>query len=513
MKKEASKLAFLKMSNITKTFPGVIANDNVSLELEQGEILALLGENGAGKTTLMNILYGLYHADEGEISIEGINVEFSSPGQAIEAGIGMVHQHFMLIQPMTVLQNIILGLKQEGNPFIDYKKTALYIEELSKRYGLHVDVNKKVSELSLGEEQRVEILKALYREAKILIFDEPTAVLTPQETEEFFTILKRLKEEKHAVIIITHRMTEIMKVSDKVTILRDGKYITTVKTSETNPHDLSYSMIGREIDNNVNMGSYDENKEVVLNVENLYIKKRTENLLENINFKVHKGEILGVAGVDGNGQRELAEAITGIRKCDEGEIIFKDLNIKKKSIMERYESGISYVPDDRHKDGLVLDMDISENLIMRTYKKQPLSKNGFFNKKAIREIARKLIGNHNIKTPEISTKAKLLSGGNQQKIILARELQGNPELVVVSQPTRGLDVGATENVRELLIKMREDDKSVLLISADLEEVLALSDRIAVMYDGKILGILKNDDNLDLKELGALMAGHLEEVKK
>lgn len=504
-------MAFLKMSNITKTFPGVVANDNVSLELEQGEILALLGENGAGKTTLMNILYGLYHADEGEISIEGKKVEFSSPGKAIEAGIGMVHQHFMLIQPMTVLQNIILGLKQEGHPFVDYKKTALQIKKLSKRYGLNVEVNKKVSELSVGEEQRVEILKALYREARILIFDEPTAVLTPQETEEFFAILKRLKEEKHAVIIITHRMSEIMEVSDKVTILRDGKYITTVNTSETNPHELSYSMIGREIDNNVNMGNYDENKEVVLRVESLYMKKRTENLLENINFKIHKGEILGVAGVDGNGQRELAEAIAGIRKCDEGKIIFKDADINRKNIMERYESGISYVPDDRHKDGLVLDMDISENLIMRFYKKHPLSNNGFLNRKAIGDLSNRLIDKHNIKTPEISTKAKLLSGGNQQKIILARELNGNPELVVVSQPTRGLDVGATENVRELLINMRENDKSVLLISADLEEILALSDRIAVMYDGKILGILNNDDNLDMKELGALMAGHLDEV--
>ncbi|MCG8484651.1 MAG: ABC transporter ATP-binding protein [Clostridia bacterium] len=502
-------MAFLKMAGIHKAFPGVIANDNVSLEVNQGEILALLGENGAGKTTLMNILYGLYHADKGDIYLEGKKVAFASPKSAIKAGIGMVHQHFMLVQTLTVLQNIILGLKPKGYPFIDYKKISKQIKEISNKYGLAVDVNQKISELSVGEEQRVEILKSLYRDAKILIFDEPTAVLTPQETEEFFSILKRLKQEGHAIIIITHRMSEIMQVSDRVTILRDGKNVATLKTKATNPHELSLHMIGREL-NHIQNNGVEEKDDLLLSIKSLTVKGKAENRLKNINLDIHKGEIIGIAGVDGNGQKEFCEVIAGIRKCHSGEVKFCGQSINQATVLERYNKGISYVPDDRHKDGLVLDLDVSQNLIMRSYRRSPFCKNIWINHQAIHQMAEDTVSAYKIKTPKITTSVKLMSGGNQQKVILARELYDNPELIVVSQPTRGLDIGATENVRELLLKMRNNNKSVLLVSADLDEILTLSDRIAVMFDGEIVGVLKNDENLDMQELGALMAGHVKE---
>ncbi len=504
-------MAFLKMTGIRKTFPGVVANDNVSLEVDRGEILALLGENGAGKTTLMNILYGLYRADEGAIYLDGEIVDFSSPRHAIKAGIGMVHQHFMLVQPLTVLQNIILGLKPEGYPFVDYKKIAKEIQALSEKYGLYVHANHKISSLSVGEEQRVEILKALYRDAKLLIFDEPTAVLTPQETEEFFAILRKLKKEGYAIIIITHRMSEIMNISDRVTILRDGQYITSLNTKDTNPHELSHHMIGREMNKNiVNKHQHNRGNQLFA-MRNVTLLGKTEKKLKDINMDVYRGEVLGIAGVDGNGQRELAEVIAGIQRCSEGALLFKETDITKTSVLSRYEEGIAYVPDDRHKDGLVMELDVSENMILRTYRKKPFSQNKLFKKAAIAEMTKNIIDKYSIKTPKSTTAIKLLSGGNQQKVILGRELYEDPELIVVSQPTRGLDIGATETVHELLLKMKNEDKSVLLISADLEEVLKLSDRIAVMYDGEIVGELKNDKNLDMKALGALMAGHVAEV--
>lgn len=504
-------MAFLEMKGILKTFPGVIANEDVSLEVDQGEILALLGENGAGKTTLMNILYGLYHVDEGKIYLDGKKVSFSSPRKAIKAGIGMVHQHFMLVQPLTVLQNIILGLKPKGYPFIDYKKISSQIEKLSNKYGLAIDVNKKISQLSVGEEQRVEILKSLYRDAKLLIFDEPTAVLTPQETEEFFSILRKLKEEGHAIIIITHRMSEIMQISDKVTVLRDGKNVITLKTEETNPDELSRYMIGRELNTDIIKNDSKEKGELLLSIKDVTLKDKVEKKIKNINLDIHRGEIVGVAGVDGNGQKELCEIIAGIRKCVRGEIVFCDDNINKKSVYERFNKGIAYVPDDRHKDGLVMDLGVAQNFIMRSYKQEPFSKSLFLNKEAVTRETENAIKSYRIKTPKTNTSIKLLSGGNQQKVILARELYENPELIVVSQPTRGLDIGATENVRELLLEMRNNNKSVLLVSADLEEVLAISDRIAVMFAGQIVGVLKNDETLDMKELGALMGGHLKEM--
>ncbi len=503
-------MAFLKMEGVSKFFPGVIANKNVSLEVDQGEILALLGENGAGKTTLMNILYGLYSADEGEIYINDKKVFFSSPRKAIKAGIGMVHQHFMLVQTLTVLQNIILGLKPKGYPFIDYKKITNQIKLLSNKYGLAIDVYKRISELSVGEQQRVEILKSLYREAKLLIFDEPTAVLTPQETDEFFDILQKLKEEGHAIIIITHRMSEIMQVSDRVTILRDGKNVVSLKTNETNPHELSLYMIGRELKDDTTKNDVKTKGELLLSIKNVTLKEKSETKLNHINLNIHRGEIIGIAGVDGNGQNELANIIAGIRKCDDGEIVFSGESINKRTVLERFNRGIAYVPDDRHKDGLVMDLDVSHNLMMRSYKKEPFSKHLVLNRQSIIKMADNAIKTYSIKTPNTTTDVKLLSGGNQQKVILARELYENPELIVVSQPTRGLDIGATENVRMLLSEMRNSNKSVLLISADLEEVLILSDQIAVMFGGQIVGIMNNDENLDMQKLGALMGGHLDQ---
>lgn len=506
-------MTFLEMREISKYFPGVIANENVILKVNKGEILALLGENGAGKTTLMNILYGLYQADKGEIYLEDKKVSFTSPRNAIKAGIGMVHQHFMLIPSLTVIQNIILGLKPKGSPFIQYKKIEREILNLSKKYGLAIDGNKKVSELSVGEQQRVEILKCLYRDAKLLIFDEPTAVLTPQETEDFFAILKKLKKEGYGIIIITHRMSEIMTISDQVTILRHGKNVATLKTKETNPEELSFYMIGRNLKDHMKRNPFLKKKELLLGLENVTIEDKAENRLKNINLDVYKGEIIGVAGVDGNGQKELSEVIAGIRNIQQGEIAFKGQSIKKESVYKRFNKGIAYVPDDRHKDGLVMDMDVSENLMMRSYKKNPFSKNLIRNSKAIGEMSKDIIGSYGIKTPKNTTAVRLLSGGNQQKIILARELYEDPELIVVSQPTRGLDLGATQYVRELLIDRRNKNKSVVLISADLEEILQLSDRIAVMFGGEIIGILKNDRTLNKQILGSLMGGHVKEVEE
>lgn len=502
-------MALLEMVGITKSFPGVIANKNVSLEVHQGEILALLGENGAGKTTLMNILYGLYSADSGEIYLDGQKVAFSSPRHAIKAGIGMVHQHFMLVQRMTVLQNIILGLRPKGYPWIDYKQISGEIEQLARKYGLAVDVNKKITQLSVGEQQRVEILKSLYRNARILIFDEPTGVLTPQETDDFFAIIRRLKAEGHGIIIITHRMSEIMQISDRVTILRDGKNIVSLITAETNPHELSQHMIGRELNNQLSKNCRQEKSELLLSVEEVSLSDKGERKLDQINLEIQRGEIFAIAGVDGNGQNELAQVIVGIRKCDRGEIVFCGEKINHKTVFQRYQSGIAYVPDDRQQDGLVMDLDIAQNLLLRLYQQAPFAKHFVLNRAAIHKMAADAIREYRIKTPDVITQVRLLSGGNQQKVILARELAGQPELIVVCQPTRGLDIGATENLRLLLAQLRNRGKSVLLISADLEEVLSLADRIGVMFRGKIVGVLDNHQAVDLQELGALMGGHIE----
>ena len=500
-------MAILEMKHISKAFSGVYANENIDLAVEKGEIHALLGENGAGKTTLMNILFGIYTADSGEIYWKGKKVQFVSPKDAIDHGIGMVHQHFSLVQKMTVLQNIILGLKQ-NDLFLDKMAARIKIVELVEKYGLLVRPDARIKDLSVGEQQRVEILKALYRDVDLLILDEPTGVLTPKETEDFFEVLRKLKSEGYAIIIITHRMSEIMAISDRVTILRDGKKVKELVTSETNPTELSMHMIGRELQGDFEIKEHEE-LGVALELHGVGVtEKNGQKLLDDINLTVNKGEVLGIAGVDGNGQTELAEVISGIMKHTSGSIHFMGEDIAKANVKQRFEKGISYISDDRHADGLVIDMSLKENMLLKNYDKEPFSKKGIFNKKPIEEQAAEAIDKFKIKTTGMTgmeSIAKLLSGGNQQKIIIAREVNDEAKLVIANQPTRGLDIGATEFVRQTLMDVRNSGRSVLLISADLEEILALSDRIAVMFGGKVVGVLERSE-ADVQKIGLLMGG-------
>lgn len=500
-------MAILEMKHISKAFAGVYANEAVDLSVEKGEIHALLGENGAGKTTLMNILFGIYQADEGEILWKGQSVRFESPGAAIAQGIGMVHQHFSLVKKMTVMDNIILGL-ESGGLFLNRTAAREKIQDLAARYGLEVDPDAAVYSLSVGQQQRVEILKALYRDVELLILDEPTGVLTPGETEHFFGVLRRLKEEGYAIIIITHRMSEIMSISDRVTILRDGKRVGSLVTAHTNPEELSQAMIGRELKESAGSGGREPGEErLVLSHVSIHRNKKA-SLLSDVCLTVREGEILGIAGVDGNGQKELAEIIAGVRKLREGSITFEGREIGRLSVQKRFAMGISYISDDRHADGLVLPMTVGDNLILREYRQQPFSRFRVLNRRAAAEAANRAISDYRIKTSGRSgkdTQVRLMSGGNQQKVILAREITGRSRLIIASQPTRGLDIGATEFVRELLIRQRDLGKSVILISADLEEILSLSDRVAVMFGGRIAGILPGSEATPHK-IGLLMGG-------
>ncbi|MBU5626635.1 ABC transporter ATP-binding protein [Oscillibacter sp. MSJ-2] len=507
-------MELLKMKGITKEFPGVIANADVDLTVEEGQIHALLGENGAGKTTLMNILFGLYQADRGEIFWKGEPVRFRTPGEAILHGIGMVHQHFMLVRNMTVLQNIVLGLKPEGYPFLDTKKIAAQLSEVSQRYGLIVDVNKKIEQLSVGEQQRVEILKALYRNAKLLVLDEPTAVLTPQETRELFAILRSLKADGHSIILISHHLAEIMEVSDRITVLRDGRNVATVETGACTESQLSQMMIGRELHTDTVERTAMEPGEATLSIRGLSLSgSRGTPLLDGIDLEVRRGEIVGVAGVDGNGQGYLAETICGIRRQSGGSILYQGKDIAKSGIRERFRMGISYIPDDRHRDGLVLDADVKDNLLLRSYYAAPNAKHGIFQRRQIESSTAAAMEKYDVRAPGLSARVGNLSGGNQQKIILAREIGVEPQLLIAMQPTRGLDIGASEYVHEQLIACRNSGKSVLLISTDLEEIMKMSDRIAVIFSGKIMGVLKNTPDLSVETIGLLMGGHkLEEVR-
>lgn len=505
-------MSFLEMKKISKSFGGALANDSIDLSIEKGEIHALLGENGAGKTTLMNILFGIYTADEGEIIWKDKAVQFHSPKEAIEQGIGMVHQHFSLVKRMTVLDNIILGLKQ-NKLFLTRKDYEKDILKLAKKYSLSIRINAKINELSVGEQQRVEILKALYRNVEILILDEPTGVLTPEETRHFFDVLRKLKQDGYAVIIITHRMSEIMEISDRVTIIRDGKKIKSLMITETDPDDLSYYMIGRKLSKGFELAPMTQQNEM-LRLEHVTVKPaHAKEKLKDISFTVKQGEILGIAGVDGNGQKELAEVIAGIASLTSGDIRFQGESLNQCSIRERFEKGISYISDDRHSDGLVMDMDLMDNLILREFRKEPYSKYKLLHRKEIVQVAEKLIQKYNIKTSgtgKAETIVKMLSGGNQQKVIIAREISENANLIIANQPTRGLDIGATEFVRSTLIEKRNENKSVILISADLEEIMAISDRIAVMYEGKIMGIF-NREEADIQKIGLYMGGITGEV--
>lgn len=496
----------VEMKNITKRFAHVVANQNINFSVKKGEVHALLGENGAGKTTLMNQLYGLYEPSEGEIIIKGKKLNVTSPSVAISEGIGMVHQHFMLIKPFTVTQNIILG--EEPTKFkgiLDLKKAREHVLELSGKFGFKVDPDAKISDISVGMQQRVEILKILYRGADILIFDEPTAVLTPQEIDEFIKIIHRFTENGKTIIIITHKLKEILAMADVCTIIRRGKTIDTVDVSKTTEKELAEKMVGRDITFKVNKKPK-EYGETVLEINNLVVRdERNLNVIDNLSLDVRAGEILGIAGVDGNGQAELVESLMGLREVQAGSIFLKNEEMTGININKSINFKVGCIPADRQKEGLSPNFSIAENLIIKEYKNQPFSKSGILNFEHITNNANKLISEFDVRTPSEMQMVNKLSGGNQQKVIIAREISLNPDLLIAVQPTRGLDVGAIEFIHRSIIDERNVGKGVLLISFELDEILDLSDRIAVMYEGKIVSVL-DANKTDSNEVGLLMAG-------
>ncbi|MFC7441548.1 ABC transporter ATP-binding protein [Laceyella putida] len=493
------------MIGITKRFPGIVANDQIHLTVKKGEIHALLGENGAGKSTLMNILFGLYQPDEGEIRIKEKPVTITGPTMANNLGIGMVHQHFMLVQPFTVTENIILGDERSKFGVIDVKKAEKEIRRLSERYGLKVDPAAKISDISVGMQQRVEILKTLYRGADILIFDEPTAVLTPQEINELMEIMRNLVKEGKTIIFITHKLKEIMSTCDRVTVIRRGKVISTVDVRDTDENQLASLMVGREV-------SFDIDKkeakpaQTVLEINNLVVDdNRGVEAVRGLDLQVKAGEVVGLAGVDGNGQTELIEAITGLRQVKAGSIRISGKDLTHARPRKVTESGVGHIPEDRHKRGLVLDFTVSENMVLQTYYKEPFSKNGLIQTDQVDKYAKRLIGEFDVRTPNEHVPIRALSGGNQQKAIIAREVDRDPDFLIAAQPTRGLDVGAIEFIHRRIIEQRDKGKAVLLVSLELDEVLKLSDRVAVIYEGKIVGWV-DPKNTSEEELGLLMAG-------
>ncbi|HEM3577086.1 TPA: ABC transporter ATP-binding protein [Streptococcus suis] len=495
----------IEMRNITKIFGEFVANDHINLHVRRGEIHALLGENGAGKSTLMNMLAGLLEPTSGEIAINGEVVSIDSPSKAAHLGIGMVHQHFMLVDAFTVAENIILGSETTKAGVIDLKKAIAEIKELSERYGLEVDPTAKVADISVGAQQRVEILKTLYRGADLLIFDEPTAVLTPAEIAELLKIMKKLIEEGKSIILITHKLDEIRAVANRVTVIRRGKSIETVDVAGATNEDLAEWMVGRSVSFKTEKIASNP-KEVILSIKDLVVNEnRGIPAVKGLNLDVRAGEVVGIAGIDGNGQSELIQAITGLRKVKSGSITIKGEEIVGKTPRKITEMQVSHVPEDRHRDGLVLQMSVAENIALQTYYKEPNSKNGILNYNKINEKARKLMEEFDVRGASELVPSKALSGGNQQKAIIAREIDRNPDLLIVSQPTRGLDVGAIEYIRKRLIAERDKGKAVLVVSFELDEILDVSDRIAVIHDGTIHGIV-DPATTNKQELGVLMAG-------
>lgn len=495
----------IKMKNIHKSFGDKEVLKGVDFDLHKCEVHALLGENGAGKTTLMNILYGMFDPTDGEIYIKGEEIINNSPKKAIALGVGMVHQHFMLIEPFTVTENIILGYEGKTGLFLDRKKAKAEIEKLSKDYGLYVDADSKVEDISVGQQQRVEILKALYHGADILIFDEPTAVLTPQEVEEFIEIVKKLTDMGKSIIIITHKLDEIRAMADTCTIIRRGEFIDKLRVSEVDENILAEKMVGRDVSFNVTKEDIELGEEV-LRIEDLWVKdNRKIDKVKGLNLSIRKGEILGIAGVDGNGQSELIDAIYGMRKIEKGRVTFKGEDITGKKPREILDMGMTQIPEDRQKRGLVLEYSIKDNLILESVDKEEFSKNGILDFKKIEKNATDLIDKFDVRPRDIDELAGSLSGGNQQKVIIAREISSNPDLLIAAQPTRGLDVGAIEFIHQYLVELRNSGNAVLLISFQLDEVMDLSDRIGVIYDGKIVGEL-NPKDTDEFEIGRLMAG-------
>ena len=500
----------LQLKGITKRFPGVLANDHIDLDLHKGEILALLGENGAGKTTLMNILYGLYQPDEGEILIDSKKVTIDSPTDAIAAGIGMVHQHFMLIPVFTVTENVMLGEESiKYGDFLDRKTAAKKILDISEKYGLQVNPNDLIRDLPVGVQQRVEIIKLLYRDAEILIFDEPTAVLTPQEADELFGIMRSLSEQGNSIIFITHKLREVLEIADRIMVIRRGAVVGETTPDKADKNSLAAMMVGREVSLEVEK-SEKEPGELIFSVKNLVVADKFQNIVvDDVSLDVHAGEIVGIAGVQGNGQTELVEAITGLKKSAEGELSLLGHDITKASPRQITEIGSAHVPEDRQADGLVLPFPVAENLVLCTYYKAPYSQGLILQYKTILDHARKLIGDFDIRTPDALTPVSNLSGGNQQKVIIARELSRPIQFLVASQPTRGLDVGSIEYIHKRIVQKRDEGCAVLLVSPELDEIMELSDRIAVMYRGKIIADIPNKD-VTKEQVGLMMAGVLPE---
>ncbi|MGD7043741.1 ABC transporter ATP-binding protein [Jeotgalibacillus proteolyticus] len=495
----------IEMLNIRKEFPGIVANDNITLQLRKGEIHALLGENGAGKSTLMNVLFGLYQPEKGEIKVKGEKVNITSPNIANDLGIGMVHQHFMLVDTFTVTENIVLGSEPKKGLSIDMKKAEKEVQEISDRYGLSVDPKAKIADISVGMQQRAEILKTLYRGAEILIFDEPTAVLTPQEIKELMQIFKTLIAEGKSIILITHKLKEIIAVCDRVTVIRKGVGINTLDVEGATPTQLASLMVGREVVFTTEKTTAVP-KEVVLDIKGLNVKDtRGVKAVRDLELSVRSGEIVGIAGVDGNGQSELIEAITGLRKIASGSIKLNGKELSSLKTRKITEAGVGHIPQDRHKHGLVLDFPIGDNMVLQTYYQQPYSKMSMLNNKEINKQAKKLIKEFDVRTPSEYTQARALSGGNQQKAIIGREIDRDPDLLIAAQPTRGLDVGAIEFIHQRLIDQRDKGKAVLLLSFELEEIMNVSDKIAVIYEGNIIATVDPKETSE-QELGLLMAG-------
>lgn len=503
----------IEMLNITKQFGSIKANDNVTLQLKKGEIHALLGENGAGKSTLMSILFGLYQADSGMIKKDGVEVKINNPNDATALGIGMVHQHFKLVDVFTVLDNIILGAETTKFGFLKKKEARERVQKLSEEYGLSVDLDAKIEDITVGMQQRVEILKMLYRDNDILIFDEPTAVLIPQEIEELLSIMKKMAASGKSILFISHKLNEIMSVANRCTILRKGQYVGTVNIEDTSKEQLSEMMVGRKIDLNLERKDLPLGEEI-LRIENLSVKSKVKkgNAVNEVSLSVRAGEIVCIAGIDGNGQTEFIHGLTGLEKISEGKIYFKGNDITNYSIRNKTLLGISHIPEDRHKHGLILDFTLENNMVLQRYFEPEFQKHGFIKKDAVREYSDKLIEQYDVRSSEGSvTIARSMSGGNQQKAIVARELDRNPELLIAVQPTRGLDVGAIEYIHKKIIAQRDAGKAVLLVSLELEEVMNLPDRILVMYEGQIVGEL-DPKKTNVNELGLYMSGAKKDKK-
>ncbi|MEN3333781.1 MAG: ral nucleoside transport system ATP-binding protein [Blastocatellia bacterium] len=508
---EAIKYA-VEMRRITKRFGEVVANRNLNIAVRDRSIHAIIGENGAGKSTAMNILYGFYNPDEGEILIDGQPRVIRTPSDAIQLGLGMVHQHFMLVEPLTVTENIILGAEPTAGVAIDYKKARQRVREISEQYGLRIDPDARISALSVGQQQRVEILKTLYRGARILILDEPTAVLTPQEVNEMFAILRGLREQGKTIIIITHKLQEVLALSDDITVMRDGEVVGNLPTSEATAELLARMMVGREVLLRVNKDEAHPHDAV------LYVKNLTLNTadggtaLDHLSFEVRGGETLGIAGVEGNGQTELIEILAGLRPSTSGDVQFIGQSINRLDPHERKRCGIAHIPEDRHRRGLLLSFDLAGNSILGMHRDPPISGTVLLNQKFINQRAERLVKEYDVRPPNVTLPAGALSGGNQQKLIVAREFDISPKLLLVSQPTRGVDIGATEFIHRKLIELRDAGCAVLLVSAELEEVLSLSDRVMVIYEGRLVGEV-DPKTVSEEEIGLMMTGGRKRVRE